>query len=219
MNVNHFYPKMHTAAQISTKRPALRYVVGYMVGNFVKRNFRPYNRWYTSPNEYFEYGYPHSNALFQIYSSKAQHFASNWSFVSNVKQLRQPITSDVTYDVGAPTVYRRIYWRKFLTLSNQTSRYIRKCIRMKSKCNCRRFFGANWKFRHSGNCSASLGKPRNWKFRHEGNCSASWGLLNDAEQLPSWRNCRVMQNSYRRDGIFNQHLTTIKDSYIQIRFS
>ena len=38
-------------------------------------------------------------------------------------------TSDVTYDVGTPTVYRRI-WRKFLTLSNQMSRYIRKCIRM-----------------------------------------------------------------------------------------
>ena len=57
-----------------------RYIVGYMVGNFVlrrrvsgavKRNFRPYNRWYTSPNENFEYGYPHSNALFNIYSSKA----------------------------------------------------------------------------------------------------------------------------------------------------
>ena len=167
-----------------------------MVGNFVlrrrvsgalKRNFRPYNRWYISPNENFEYGYPHSNALFNIwaassefgtyrlceqrrfrracasaqsrqnlrcsliqavsqeepsdrkpdswplwmaghaqlkfvmtecsktqirlagliYSSKAQHFASNWSFVSNVKQLRQPVTSDVTYDVDAPTVYLR----------------------------------------------------------------------------------------------------------------
>ena len=116
-----------------------RYIVGYMVGSFVlrrrvrgavKRNFRPYNRWYTSPNEHFEYGYPHSNALFNIYSSRAQHFAPNWSFVSNVKQLRQPITSNVTYDIGAATVYRRVYWRKFLTLSNQTSRYIRKCIRI-----------------------------------------------------------------------------------------
>ena len=116
-----------------------RYVVGYMVWKFVlrrrvsgavKRNFRPYNGWYTSINENFEYDYPHSNAHFSIYSSKAQHFAPNWSFASNVKQLRQPITSDVTYDVGAPTVYRRIYWRKFLTLSNQTSRYIRKCIKI-----------------------------------------------------------------------------------------
>ena len=71
-----------------------RYIVGYMVGNFVlrrrvsgavKRNFRPYNRWYTSQKEHFEYGYPHSNALFNIYSSKAQYFAPNWSFVSNVK--------------------------------------------------------------------------------------------------------------------------------------
>ena len=33
-------------------------------------------------------------------------------------------------DVGFATVYRRIYCRKFLTLSNQTSRYIRECIRM-----------------------------------------------------------------------------------------
>ena len=84
-----------------------------------------------TPNEHFEYGYPHSNTPFNIYSWKAQLFAPNWSFVSNVKQLRQPITSDVTYDVGAPTVYRRIYWRKFLTLSNQTSGYIRKCIRIR----------------------------------------------------------------------------------------
>ena len=56
------------------------YIVGYMVGNFVlrrrvsgavKRYLRPYNRRYTSPNENSEYGYPHSNALFNIYSSKA----------------------------------------------------------------------------------------------------------------------------------------------------
>ena len=90
-----------------------------MVGNFVlrrrvsgavKRNFRPYNRRYISPTENFEYGYPHSNALFfNIYLSKAQYFAPNVSFVSNVKPLRQPITSDITYDVGASTVYRRIY--------------------------------------------------------------------------------------------------------------
>ena len=39
---------------------------------------------------------------------------------------------DVTLrdDVGFSTVYRRIYRRKFLTLSNQTSRHIRKCIRI-----------------------------------------------------------------------------------------
>ena len=33
-------------------------------------------------------------------------------------------------DGGFPTVYRRKYRRKFLTLSNQLSRYIRKCIRI-----------------------------------------------------------------------------------------
>ena len=52
-----------------------RYIVGYTVGNFVlrrrvsgavKRNFRPYIRRYTSPNEKFEYGYRHSNVLFNF---------------------------------------------------------------------------------------------------------------------------------------------------------
>ena len=32
----------------------------------VKRDFRTYIRRYTSPNEKFEYGYPHSNALLQF---------------------------------------------------------------------------------------------------------------------------------------------------------
>ena len=49
-----------------------RYIVGYTVGNLVlrrcvngavKRDFRTYIRRYTSRNENFEYGYPHSNAL------------------------------------------------------------------------------------------------------------------------------------------------------------
>ena len=32
----------------------------------LKRDFRTYIRRYTSPNENFEYGYPHSNALLQF---------------------------------------------------------------------------------------------------------------------------------------------------------
>ena len=52
-----------------------RYIVGYTVGNLdlrrrasgaVKRDFRPYIRPYTSPNEYFEYCYLHSNAFLQF---------------------------------------------------------------------------------------------------------------------------------------------------------
>ena len=84
-----------------------RYIVGYMVGYLVLRcvsgavklNFRLYNRRYTSPHEHFEYGHPHSKAPFNIYSSKAQHSAPNWSFISNAKQQRQPIKSDVTSEV------------------------------------------------------------------------------------------------------------------------
>ena len=52
-----------------------RYIIGYTVGNLalrrrvsgaVKRDFRTYIRRYTSPNENFEYGYPHSNALLKF---------------------------------------------------------------------------------------------------------------------------------------------------------
>ena len=52
-----------------------RYIIGYTVGNLVLRrcasgavklDFRTYIRRYTSPNEYFEYGYPHSNSLLQF---------------------------------------------------------------------------------------------------------------------------------------------------------
>ena len=70
-----------------------RYIVGYMVGNFdllrrvngaLKHDFRPYKRRYTSLNENFEYGYPHSNVLFNFYTSKTLYFVQNVSFVSDV---------------------------------------------------------------------------------------------------------------------------------------
>ena len=63
-----------------------RYNIGYTVGNLVlrrrisgavKRDFRTYIRRYTSPNENFEYGYPHSNALltFSLQKEKMYFFA------------------------------------------------------------------------------------------------------------------------------------------------
>ena len=116
-----------------------RYIVGYTVGNFVlrrrvsgavKHDFRPYIWRYTSPNDKLEYGYPHSNVLFNIYTSKPGIYLKNISCMRDVNSLRWPIISDVAHDVGFPTVYRGIYCRKFLALSNQTSRYICKCIRM-----------------------------------------------------------------------------------------
>ena len=70
-----------------------RYIVGYTVGNFVlrrrasgavKHDFRPYIRRYTSPNENFEYGYPHSNVLFNFNTWKTLYFVQNVSFVSDV---------------------------------------------------------------------------------------------------------------------------------------
>ena len=67
---------------------------------------------YTSPNENFEYGYLHSNALRQ-FRLKLEHCKRH-------NALRHLTKCDVINDVKLfPTVYRRIYCSKFLTLSNQ----------------------------------------------------------------------------------------------------
>ena len=96
-------------------------IVGYTVGNLVlrrrasravKRDFRTYIRRYTSPNKNFEYDYPHSNAVLQFC-------------------LKLEMKCDVINDVKrSPAVYRRIQCRKFLTSSNQISRYKSKCVRI-----------------------------------------------------------------------------------------
>ena len=92
-----------------------RYIFGYTVGNLVlrrrasgdvKRDFRTYIRRYTSPNENFEYGYPHSNALL-LFPLKLERWKLH-------KAARHLTIRDVIYDVKQfPTVYRRIYCRKF----------------------------------------------------------------------------------------------------------
>ena len=73
------------------------YIVGYTVGNFVlrrrvsgavKHNFRTYIRRYTSPNDKLEYGYPHSNVLFNIYTSKPGICLKNITCMSDVYSLR-----------------------------------------------------------------------------------------------------------------------------------
>ena len=90
----------------------------------VKRDFRPYIRRYTAPNENFEYGYPHSNALLQ--------FRLELERLKPYKAARHPTRCDIINDVKLfPTVYGRIYRRKFLMLSNQMSRYKIKCVRIK----------------------------------------------------------------------------------------
>ena len=109
-----------------------RYSVGYTVGNLVlgrraswavKRDFQTYIWWYTSTNENFEYGYPHSNAFLQFHL-KLMHCKLQ-------KSSLHPSIYGVTNDVQLfRTVYHRIYCRKFLTLPNQMSRYKIKCIRM-----------------------------------------------------------------------------------------
>ena len=109
-----------------------RYIVGYTTGNLVllqrgtravKHDFRTYIRRYTSPNEKFEYGHPHSNVLLQFRLKLERCKPHNAAC--------HPTKRDVINDVKMfSAVYRRIYCRKCLTLSNQKSRYKSKCIRI-----------------------------------------------------------------------------------------
>ena len=109
-----------------------RYIVGYKVRNLVscwrtsgavKGDLQTYIPRYTSPNKNFEYGYPHSNALLQS-RLKLEHCKLH-------KAACHPRKSDVINDIKLfLTVYRRIYCRKVLTLSNQMSHYKSKCIRI-----------------------------------------------------------------------------------------
>ena len=79
------------------------------------------------PNENFEYGYPHSIALLQ-FECKLERCKPH-------KAARHPTKCDLIIDVKLfPTVYCRIYCRKFLTLSNQTSCNKLKCLRIYILC-------------------------------------------------------------------------------------
>ena len=93
-----------------------RYIIGYTVGNLVlrrrgsgavKRDFRTYIRRYTSPNENFEYDYPHSNALLTLSLQKDSENVLCCDSTSSGCQLHktacqlhifnyQPMKSDVT---------------------------------------------------------------------------------------------------------------------------
>ena len=66
---------------------------------------------------------PHSNAILQ-FCLKFEHCKPHNS-------TYHPRKCDIINDVKLfPTVFRRIYCSKFLTLSNQTSRYKSNCIRI-----------------------------------------------------------------------------------------
>ena len=94
-----------------------------------KRDFRTYIRRYTFPNENVEYGNPHSNALLQ--------FRLKFERCKPHNAARHATKYDVINDVKLfPAVCRRIYCHKFLTSSNQKSRYKSKCIRMRQLIVC-----------------------------------------------------------------------------------
>ena len=68
--------------------------------------------------------------LFIFSIEKMYYLHKTTSAVSCVKPNASQWEATLRDDVGFATVYRKIYRRKFLTLSNQTSRYIRDCIRI-----------------------------------------------------------------------------------------
>ena len=85
-----------------------RYIVGYTVGNLVlrrrasgavKRDFRTYIRRYTSPNENFGYGYPHSNALLQfrlkLERCKPHNFARHPTKCDVINDVKLSISQDI----------------------------------------------------------------------------------------------------------------------------
>ena len=99
-----------------------RYIVGWKF-NFTATHER--SQRYNSPNEIFEYGYPHSNALLQ-FNHQLEHCKQH-------KATRHPTKCDIINDVKLfLTVYRRKYCLKFLMFSNlnQASCYKSKCIRI-----------------------------------------------------------------------------------------
>ena len=90
-----------------------------------EHDFQTYIGQYTASNENNEHGYPHSDTLHQ--------FCLKFEGCKPQKSARDPTTCvcDVINDVKLfPTVYCRMYCCKFLTSSNQTSRYKIKCIRI-----------------------------------------------------------------------------------------
>ena len=78
------------------------YTVGYTVRNLVlrrcvseaiKRDFRTYIRRYTSPNENFEYGYPHSNALLTFFLQKDSENVLSCAYSSSDVSCIKPLAS------------------------------------------------------------------------------------------------------------------------------
>ena len=62
----------------------------FEVSRAVKRDFQPYIQLYTSPNENFEYGYPHSNAYLQFrlkLEACKPHVIQNIDVIIDVKQF------------------------------------------------------------------------------------------------------------------------------------
>ena len=100
------------------------------------------------------------------------------SAVSCVKPNASQWEATLRDDVGFATVYRRIYRCKFFTLSNQTSRYIRECIRI-FICTNSSFMAPNW--------VGYIGLKFESHFRVSAWVLSTLILLNPDNTLPSWQ--------------------------------
>ena len=96
---------------------------------------------YTFPNEilnmiipilmHYEH-FPFKKTVKIYFVAPIHPAAASWinPLASCIYSLINQCKTTLRNDVGFATVYRRIYYRKFMTLSHQTPRCICKCIRM-----------------------------------------------------------------------------------------
>ena len=117
-----------------------RYIVWYGVGNLILlwNVVSDYIWWYTSSNENFQYGYPHSKCTSALtYGKKifvrrksecCKPVEVTMPYMSTNKNVKKLMKSNYfwQYVLG----YSPIYCCKFRIFSNQTSHYICKCIRI-----------------------------------------------------------------------------------------
>ena len=98
-----------------------------------KRGIPSYIQQYSSPNENFEYDHLHSDALLYI-RLKLECYKPH-------KASCHPTKCDVINDAKLfPTLYYRIYYRKFMTISIQMLRYKIKYIKIVAVIVCVFFF-------------------------------------------------------------------------------
>ena len=158
-----------------------------------KMQLGPQNRQFTSSNDNFQYSYPLLIYFFIFFPFKTFYCLLKPSGVSVIKPDVSQGKAMLRNDVRFPTTYCRMYRCKILTSSNQTLRYIRKCIRIwfyhtgrvKRICVLEHSVMTNF------NCACPvIRRGQGSGFLSEG---SSWLTACMSEQRRFWRDCADAQ--------------------------